>query len=247
MENQLFTNSNVSNNPEPISQPVTPPHAKTNLVLLPILLTALISAVIFGIGGYYLGSRTLKVQETSLKVSSPTPIIESENNKLTSSRFPFPIVRTKTKTNYTDWTLYKDKSGYSFYYPKNWFISEGGNQVQNWDPNNIGKPLPLSGNQTKWDLYFDEKSFSSFEETLSEIVSESIDEWDKLEVSSTTKGWPIYFAYKEVTESMVGDYSHLSTVILTPENKILTLNGFSGETESPNIEILKQIIESIQK
>lgn len=242
MENQPVNGANILNNPESISQPPTSLQAKTSLVL-PVLCTALISAVIFGVGGYYFGSRTPETQETSVVFSSPTPIAKNENNKLAGTQFPFPITRTKTKTNYADWTFYKDKSGYSFYYPKNWFISEDGNQVQNWDPNNSGRPLPLSGDQTKWDLSFGEKSFSSFEETMSEADS-SIGKWDMFEVSSTTKGWPIYFAYKEVAEPMGGPY--LVAVMLTPENKTIAFHGFSGDVKSPNFEILKQIVESIQ-
>lgn len=244
MENQPVASSNVPNNPESISQPVTSSQAKSSLVL-PILFAALISAVIFGMGGYYFGSRTPKTQKTSLVVSSPTPIATNENNKLAGMQFPFPVVRTKTKTNYADWTLYKDKSEYSFYYPKNWFVSEGGSQVQSWDPNNSNsRPRPLDGDETKWDLYFGEKSFSSFEEAMSEADS-SIDKWDMFEVSFTTKRWPVYFAYKEAAEPMGSPY--LVAVMLTPENKTIVLHGFSGDTKSPNIEILKQIVESIQK
>ena len=212
--------------------------------LLPILITFLVTAVVFASVGYYLGSKIQKIQETSLVVSSPAPVATNENSEFAATQLPFPVIRVKEKTGYADWVLYKDKSGYSFYYPKNWFVSEGGYQVQSWDPNNIGRPLPLSGDQAKWDLYFSEETFSSFEEAIYKTDS-SVDKWDTLEVSSTTKGWPVHFAFKEAAEPMGSPY--LVAVVMTPENKIITLHGFSGDAESPNIEMLKQIVESIQK
>ena len=163
----------------------------------------------------------------------------------TSFGLPLPVVRTKTKTNYADWTLYKDKSGYSFYYPKNWYLSESGSHVQSWDPNDSNlRPGPLSGDQTKWDLYFAEESFSSFAEFLPKIDS-SVEEWDSLEVSSTVTDLPIYFLFQESTQPMT--VSYLVAVIRTSEDKAITLRGYFDNSQSQNGEVLKQIAESIQK
>lgn len=235
--------SSNSVNPTTVIQQAPPTQTKSNLITF-ALLTILISSVVSGLGGFFLGSKIQQTQKTSLVITPQNSTGNNLEKEPSTVQLPFPVVRTKAKVNYADWTLYKDKSGYSFYYPRSWFVGEGGNQVQSWNPNSSNSnPQLLGGDETKWDLYFGEKSFSSFEEALTQADS-SIDRWDNLEVSSTTKGWPVYFAFKEFTVPM-GPY--LVAIIMTPENKTITLHGFSGDARSPNIEILKQIAESIQK
>ncbi|MBI2085959.1 hypothetical protein HYT74_01310 [Candidatus Daviesbacteria bacterium] len=230
------TNNDELNKTSPLSSK----SSKTNYVVL--VLTVLVCSLVFGAGGYYLGTKSSVNKQVTTKIPSPQNIVKEEVKK---SNLPFPIVRVKKQVSYSDWTRYKYKSGYSFYYPNDWFISEEGLQVQNWDPKSPNlRPRPLSGEETKWDLSFNEQPLSSFEGVMTQADT-SVSNWDSIEVSSTLKGWPVYFAYKEKTEPMGNPY--LVAVVVTPENKILSWHGFSGDAKSVNIEKLKQIVESLQK
>lgn len=64
MENQSIANpSDISSiNPAAINQPPIQPQTKTSLII-PILITLLASAVLFGVGGYYLGTQSIKSQQ----------------------------------------------------------------------------------------------------------------------------------------------------------------------------------------
>ncbi len=77
MENQSAINpsENVPVNSTPVSQPTIQPQTKVNLIA-PILLTMLISAVVFGFGGYLLGKLTNKTN--SFPITSPQ---NAETNK----------------------------------------------------------------------------------------------------------------------------------------------------------------------
>jgi hypothetical protein len=82
MENQPTTNlSDISSaNPTVINQPPIPQQTKTNL-MMPVLVTLLVSAVLFGFGGYYLGkqnSMQITQQYVDQKLlASPTPVTTS--------------------------------------------------------------------------------------------------------------------------------------------------------------------------
>ena len=72
MENQQLINPpNVSSADfTPVNQPVSPPS-----LVLSVILTALVSAVIFGFGGYYLGRQSSGFQNAPVQTDSPpTPV-----------------------------------------------------------------------------------------------------------------------------------------------------------------------------
>lgn len=110
MENQPIINpSDISStNSTPVNQ--SPVQTKTKL-MIPVLVTLLVSAVLFGLGGYYLGkqsSTTQKVVENTQ--TSPIP---------TSSPTPFSSpATTPTVSDFTaNWETYSNTE-YSFKHPK---------------------------------------------------------------------------------------------------------------------------------
>src|SRR3989344_770901 len=78
MKNQPITNSDV--NPVPVNQPPLSPKSKINLAN-PIVLSALVSAVIFGVGGYYFGRLSDSSQTTKQNdaVYPPQPSVYPNN------------------------------------------------------------------------------------------------------------------------------------------------------------------------
>lgn len=109
MENQSVASSPENNpvNPAPISQPSTPIQSKTSL-FVPVLLTILISAVVFGLGGYYLGTRTT-IQQQLVNQDQQAP--NSQTPNVTSS----PSVSLKKYTSSFE--------KLSFQYPSDWKLS----------------------------------------------------------------------------------------------------------------------------
>lgn len=92
-------------NPAPVNQPTAPTQVKTNL-LTPILSTILVSAVVFGTGGYFLGK------------SSPSNQQKTVNNPQNS---PVPTVATVDST--VDWEVFTDdKLGFSFKHPSRYSL-----------------------------------------------------------------------------------------------------------------------------
>lgn len=158
-------------------------------------------------------------------------------------KLPFPIIRQKTVPNMSNWKEYKHSSGYTFYYPTGWFTTKG--QVQTWDPDKVAFPgAGIAGEDAKWDISFTEEEFKSLEEAI--YNADASPEYEYIEVSTTNKGWPVYFAYHKTA-----DYSYstpyLIGLVYTPEGKVITWHGFVGTENSPNFEVLKQIVGSIEK
>jgi hypothetical protein len=83
MENQTVINSSV--NPTPSSQQSTPQQPKTNIIM-PILLTILISGVVFGFGGYYFGSQQKTPLVSTITELAPT-VLPSLTETINSSKF----------------------------------------------------------------------------------------------------------------------------------------------------------------
>lgn len=79
-------------------------------MVVPILLTALITAAVFGFGGYYLGTRT--VTQRSADLIQPTPTISPE---VTSTSPTTTVTPTISLTKYSS-KLEK----LSFWYPSDW-------------------------------------------------------------------------------------------------------------------------------
>lgn len=124
MENQPTTNplGSTSVNSAPVSQSPVPAQVKTNL-LVPILLTALVSAIVFGFGGYYFGTRTVTPQQY-MNQNQPVPT----NSPITTLVQPSPT--PQITSNLTKYTSSFEKL--SFYYPSDWIKSSP--QPQSNDP-----------------------------------------------------------------------------------------------------------------
>src|SRR3990167_7565819 len=103
MENQPTTNpSDISSpNSTVINQPLILPQTKTNL-MMPILATLLVSAVLFGAGGYYLGTQSSKTSSSEQQTEiSPSPYATASS---TSQE-----IKNETPNSTTgSWQLYTD-------------------------------------------------------------------------------------------------------------------------------------------
>lgn len=114
MENQQVANPNVSVNPTPIVQQPVLVQKKSNLIM-PILLTLVISGVVFGFGGYYFGEQSSSTQQiannqnqqpvSTIPEASPTQYV------------PSPSI-TPTKVNLKTYTSKLERL--SFQYPSDW-------------------------------------------------------------------------------------------------------------------------------
>jgi len=118
MENQNPINPPESNNVNPLAkQTISASIDKTNL-LVPILFTFLISAFIFGIGGYYLGK--MNSQSTNLNDVSktkPSPLIAQINHSPTPNSKKYNVAE--------DWKIYSNpQTDFSFKYPQDLFLRE---------------------------------------------------------------------------------------------------------------------------
>jgi len=116
MENQQIPTPNAYVNPTPVAPQTNPLPAKTNLVM-PILLTLIISGAIFGIGGYFLGKQSLPKQTANYQQTLPSPTVTKE-----LSNSPTPTVTTDPTV---DWEVFTDsKLGFSFKYPSRYTLSK---------------------------------------------------------------------------------------------------------------------------
>lgn len=121
MENQPITNSpeTIPVNSVPISQPTVPLQTKTKLVV-PILSTILVCAVVFGLGGYYLGVKQNGVSNNEQKpLETVTPSPSTQN--ITNSPTVVPSTTTQSKTY--------DAKFLSFNYPASLFVWSFGRGV----------------------------------------------------------------------------------------------------------------------
>lgn len=107
MENQSIANpSDISStNPATVNQPYIPPQTKTN-VMMPILVTLLVSAVLFGFGGYYLGKQQSNSQTYSVNQPTPSPLTQ----EIITITPPSPNSEKSTYSN----------QKFAFDYPKLW-------------------------------------------------------------------------------------------------------------------------------
>ncbi len=116
MENQPTTNSHETApvNSAPINQSPIPTQVKTNL-LAPILSTVLVCAVVFGLGGYYIGKQfSNNVQQPVANQNQPTTTLPTEV-------LPSPT-DTPTPVSLTTYTSSFEKL--SFKYPSDWKITQ---------------------------------------------------------------------------------------------------------------------------
>lgn len=159
MENQSTTNPSeaTSINSVPIVQPSTPIQTKTSLVV-PILLTLLVCAVVFGFGGYYFG-----------KMSSEPQKINSDSLVVTQSPTPSTIVVTPTSnpvvsqsTDYFGWSSYTNQGAlYEIKYPSGWRVVPY-NTGEGYGPKEIGEDV-------LWAINFYEKSKYTLDQVAAEF------------------------------------------------------------------------------
>jgi len=112
MENQPIINpSDISSINPPVNQPSIPPQIKSNL-MMPILTTLLVSAVLFGVGGYYLGAQSSKTNSSQQQMEvSPSPYVTASP---TSQEIKNEIPNSATGS----WQLYTDAQlKFSLSYP----------------------------------------------------------------------------------------------------------------------------------
>ncbi len=116
MENQPITNpSDISTtDPAVVNQPFTSPQTKTNFVM-PILVTLLVGAVVFGFAGYYLGA-------LSNLTNTPQQIVTETNNAIIPSSTPTMSPDVPTESSYT-------YNSFSFSYPNDWKFSSKNDDV----------------------------------------------------------------------------------------------------------------------
>ncbi len=105
--NQLMANHSSS-----------PWQTKTNLIL-PILATLLMSAALFGFGGYYLGKQSYTSQSQNFTDKNPTELIPT-----VVSSSPTPLIVSPAPNMTAEWKTYIDtKNRFSFKYPSNLVLS----------------------------------------------------------------------------------------------------------------------------
>jgi hypothetical protein len=201
-----------------------------------IILVLIIAIAVFVIN--------LSVNSTS---SSKTASIEPTNGIQETRRVLPEIIYRNKKTNYSSWSKFVHNSGYNFSYPPSWFISKYNDttavRIQNWDPNNIAKGgatgKALTGMESKWDVDFNLKYFSTLDDVL-QIESNPDVKIDRIEKSVTLKGLDCYFIQGFNENTQRGD---MVAVIITKNNQYFTwTSSFSGDD---NAEILKEIVESL--
>lgn len=145
MENQLITSPSdiSSNNQAVVNQPLIPPQTKPNLIL-PILLTLLISGVVFGFGGYYLGISANKYDQQLTSEKQTNQV--NQNPDLTQQ----PI---ENQPSQQVWNSYIAKSmDITFKIPQDWIVDEsnlGVIRVQNFQNDSSGRGYDSSLDQEK--------------------------------------------------------------------------------------------------
>ena len=153
MENQPITNSSETTpiNSAPIVQSPTPIQTKTNLVV-PILLTVLVSAIVFGVGGYFLGKSISGNTQEPVAVSNPqnlpTPTITTVPNSPT-------LMATIDPT--ANWKVFTDsKLGFLFKHPSRYNLSK---PAPGGDAPNEGSYTFYAGSKVDM-FFFDTISFT---------------------------------------------------------------------------------------
>ncbi len=119
MENQPITNSLETTpvNSAPVNQSPVPTQIKTSL-FIPVLSAVLVTAIVFGFGGYYFGTRTVAPQQY-VNQNQQVPATSPETTLIRPSSTP-------TVTSAPSISLKKYTSKFeklSFQYPSDWKLS----------------------------------------------------------------------------------------------------------------------------
>ena len=155
MENQPITNpSDISStNPIAVSQPPTQSQTKIN-VIVPVLVTLLVSAILFGFGGYYLGKTSSQPTENSPKNQAAIVVV-------TPTPLPSSIPATSEGPEST-WQSYTNFAAlYEVQYPNGWRVvpySSG----EGYGPKEIGEDV-------LWGINFYDKANYTLEQVTAEF------------------------------------------------------------------------------
>lgn len=163
---------------QPTVQPSAPIQTKTNLVV-PILLTVLVCAIVFGFGGYSIGRQSVIEQQLTnggqkntsgvMPTASPTPALTTPTSTTVNA-----LGNMKAYTNNT--------LGFSFQYPSDLFVYQGNPQTdsQYWSNKiNGGAPLELGQDGIWLNMSFSNpgKTMNDFYNKIINLkVNESISE-----------------------------------------------------------------------
>lgn len=193
-------------------------------------------------------------------MSLPTPsplmsnqaIVKTPNISTTQDSAPAPsskilprIIEIKLgQTVPSSWKKFNDRRGYSFSYPPNWFVE--GNTVQNWNPQKVINPRPLSGEESKWDVSFDMSQLVTITSAI-EQISEEI-RVDTIEKATTADGSAVYFV--QGTDSFFGNEDNrtpvIGAIIINNKNQFFTwFSIYSGNKITA--KELKQIVLTLRR
>jgi len=191
-------------------------------------------ATILVIAGYVIGKPYLLTNKTSQQLADQEKTYE----------LPSINTRISSGNSYSDWKIYTDKSGHSFSYPFDWYMSDG-SQIMNWDVQTVNQPGPLGRNDAKWDISFPETDFINLQDFINKNLDFSDTKIISLESSTTIDNQPVYFL--ESQSNKYGGY-FISAIINISPNKALAWHGVVGSKENTQgIETLKQIAESVKR
>jgi hypothetical protein len=159
MENQSTANPSETTpiDSAPIIQQSVPIQTNTSLVV-PILLTVLVSAIVFGFGGYYFG----KMGSDSQKINSEPIVITQPPTPSTLAATPTSSPVVSQGSDYSEWSSYTNQGAlYEIKYPNGWRVV----------PYNIGEgygPKEV-GEDVLWAINFYEKSKYTLDQVAAEF------------------------------------------------------------------------------
>lgn len=247
MENQPITNPSETTpiSSAPVVQPSAPIQTKTNLVM-PILLTVLVCAIIFGFGGYYIGKQSSIGQQLTSGGQNTSGVI------LPSSPSPALTTPTSTTVNALDnMKVYTNTAfNFSFQYPSDLFVYQGSSQTdsQYWS-NKIdgGGPLELGQDGIWLNMSFSNPgpTMTSFYNKVIDLkVNESISESAVTKLSDlNTNGIKGAVYFQGVPANFAGESAYTYEAVWIKDSFVFRLN-FSAFTQN-NLQNQKKTFDKI--
>ncbi|MEO8581293.1 MAG: PsbP-related protein [Patescibacteria group bacterium] len=230
MENPQITNPDVSINPTPTIQSPASSQTKSRLIV-PVLLTVLVCAIIFGLGGYYLGTQSLNSNNTYLKDEKPIESVATQTS-------PTPT----TNSNLNVLTYSDEEYQFSFQYPKDWKLNCTKPQDNNWLDRNICDITALSTSLDHGELlsgaYFTigvskpNPNYSSFQE----YIKYSVDQHGYKAMPKTINNIQ---GYELISSSN-------SVFVFERKGYFISVGGTPLETTKPYYADIQEIISSFR-
>jgi len=209
MENQTIINPSdtSSANPLLVNQPQLSSQTKSNL-MMPVLLTVVVSAAVFGFGGYYLGRMASKpqsvIKDQAVAAPSAMPV-----TRATSSPEEIQL------PNYSTWQSYTNPSAlYEVKYPSGWKIVQF-NPGEGFGPREISEDV-------LWGINIYEKSKYTLDQVAAEFGKQFSDRRQTKQSIMLNK----FPAIKYVTTTpSIADWYSESIIIDSETNYIVISNG----------------------